>query len=299
MTESAAIDWLHERREHLERSLEARPNPVSAIARLDTSIAGAAHSVPIRVYGDASSDAAPLIIFLHGGGWVLGDRESHDHICAWLAERTGIRVVAVEYRLAPEHEHPAALDDTLTVARHFLSGANEQSSAPVLRAVDAARIALVGDSAGGHLAALASDLLALETPAFSVRSRVLWYPVVDVEQEAESYLEVSDLHTLTGPRMRQFVETYLPNADLRSDLHANPYRTAHSRAPETFITTAGRDPLRDEGAAYARALETTGVAVEYLHFPEAAHGVVTRALESEDGAAMLDAGVAFLQRTLA
>jgi acetyl esterase len=216
----------------------------TAVARVhDDTVAG----VPVRVY--EPENARGTVVYLHGGGWVFGNLESVDAVCRALANESGARVVSVDYRLAPEHPFPAALDDALAVTR----------------AVNADVVA--GDSAGGNLAAVAALRLRDQ-----IKLQLLVYPVIDAGVNTPSYAEFDEDFGLTAASMQRFWRLYLDGADgLQPD--ASPLRASDLEgAPPAYVLTASHDVLRDEGEAYAGALERAGVPVTLVRRDGAIHG---------------------------
>jgi acetyl esterase len=207
--------------------------------------------------------AVPLgaLVWLHGGGWLMGDLEGFDHVCRALAVASGHVVVSVQYRLAPEHPFPAAVQD----ARAAVAWAREHGAGQL--GYDAARVAVGGDSAGGNLAASA----ALGAGA-SVRGQLLVYPALDAAMDSGSYAEFADGPMLTAEEMARCYDAYLGTAD-RSDPDASPLRRRDlSGAPPAFVAVAGHDPLRDDGVRYAEALRAAGIAVELRVYDDMVHG---------------------------
>lgn len=225
-------------------------------------------SLAARVYSSPTGRNLPLVVYFHGGGWVIGDLGTHHAFCQQLRELGGCSVVAVDYRLAPEHPCPAALDDCREavhwLARHLESTGPNNGS-----------IVLAGDSAGGHLAACTA--LALETEARGrLAGALLIYPVVDhYSTPYASYTERAKGQTLTSSLMRWFWDTWLAGggADAAAAAGALPM---HSRTlaslPPCLVVTAERDPLRDEGLQFAEQLRTAGVTVTSEHYGNAEHG---------------------------
>jgi acetyl esterase len=202
-----------------------------------------------------------LIVWLHGGGWVLGDLAGHDAFCRRLAHRSGARVLAVTYRRAPAAPFPAAAQDAVAAVRWAREAAARLGADPE-------RIGVGGDSAGGNLAA-GTALALREELAF----QVLLYPVTDCSREHPSYSEFEHGPWLTASLMRWFRAAYLPGAAARADPRASPLLAADlSGAPPSYVGIAGVDPLRDEARAYARRLEAAGVDVTIQEFPAQLHG---------------------------
>ncbi len=221
----------------------------------------------LRIYNGEHGRDRPLIIYFHGGGWVLGDLESHHPYCQSLCQRSGCTVIAVDYRLAPEHPYPAAHDDCLA-ATHWIAAHSDETGA------SNGTIVLAGDSAGGNLAT--ATCLALEQ---GVRQRVIGevviYPATDHYQRAfASYVTKARGFGLTSGMMRWFWDTYLGISDpTHQTEQAMPARATNlASLPPTLLVTAENDPLRDEGVEYADLLRKAGVTIQYQHFENAAHG---------------------------
>jgi acetyl esterase len=229
-----------------------------------------AGSIPLRIYrpaGVAAATPLPALVFFHGGGWVIGDLETHDVLCRQLTAEGRVAVVSVDYRLAPEHKFPAAADDAWAATRWVVAHARDIG-------VDPARLAVGGDSAGGNLAAVVA-LMARDAGAPSIGLQVLIYPVTDLGMATRSYTELAEGYLLTRDSMRWFIAHYLKAADEAGDWRASPLR-ARSLAgvAPALIVTAGFDPLRDEGEAYAAKLREAGVRVDYLSYGGMIHGFV-------------------------
>ena len=227
-----------------------------------------ADTVPIRLYrpaGVPASTLLPALVFFHGGGWVIGDLETHDVLCRQITAGAGISVVNVDYRLAPEHKFPAAVDDAWATTRWVAAHARELG-------IDGARLAVGGDSAGGNLAAVVA-ILARDHGGPSLTLQVLTYPVTDVAAESASYAEFADGFMLTRDSMRWFIAHYLPNKQDALDWRVSPLRAASlAGVAPALIVTAGFDPLRDEGDAYARRLREAGVRVDTICYGGMIHG---------------------------
>src|SRR6266536_2004855 len=248
----------------------ATPVPPEIGLVKDLMVDRSAGLIPIRMYRPARvADATPLpvLVFFHGGGWVIGDLETHDVLCRQLTAESGASVVSVDYRLAPEHKFPAAADDAWAATEWVLAHAGDLG-------LDARRVAVGGDSAGGNLAAVVA-LLARDRGAPAIALQVLIYPVTDLANETESYRRFADGYMLTRDGMRWFKAHYVRTAADAEDWRASPIRAA-SRAglPPALIVTAGFDPLRDEGEAYALRLREAGVRVDYACYGGMIHGFV-------------------------
>jgi acetyl esterase len=227
-------------------------------------------TIPVRVYrpvGAAADMPLPALVYFHGGGWVIGDLETHDVLCRQLTAEAGIEVVAVDYRLAPEAKFPAAADDAWAATQWVVANAGRLG-------IDAKRIAVGGDSAGGNLAAVVA-LMACDAGAPAIAFQVLLYPVTDVSTERRSYSDFADGYLLTRDSMRWFVDHYLASKDQARDWRVSPLLAPSlTGLPPALIVTAGFDPLRDEGEAYARALRDAGVRVDYICYGGMLHGFV-------------------------
>lgn len=222
------------------------------------------HDIPIRVYRPvAGKDVLPVLVYFHGGGWVLGDLESCDTICRDLCFEASCAVVSVAYRRAPEHPFPAAFDDCMSAIRDIAARHESYS-------IDPHRIAIGGDSAGGNLVAAAAQQLRDQLPAQAppIFHQVLVYPIVDTEPGRwASYREFADGFAMTAADMRWYLDQYVPRQSDRSDPRVAPIRTPDlSRLPAATIITAECDVLRDEGEAYARRLADAGVRVRHRRF---------------------------------
>ncbi|WP_328831095.1 alpha/beta hydrolase [Thermaurantiacus tibetensis] len=240
-----------------------RPAPPLA-RREDISVPGPAGPVPARLYqAEAPSAPAPALVYFHGGGWVIGDLETHDSLCAEIALRLGMTVVAVDYRLAPETRFPGATEDCLAAAR-WVAG-----SPPVLgHAVTG--LVLAGDSAGGNLAAAVARETARELPLLA---QWLIYPGVDMAASGGSLEAFAEGYLLTAEGMLWFMSHYQPVPD---HPWASPLRAAEwDGLPPALVFTCGLDPLRDQGRAYAARLIETGHRVFYREAAGQIHGAMT------------------------
>ncbi len=248
-------------------ALSPDPPPVAEIRELAVP-GGDGGAVPIRLYrgaGTAADAMLPALVFLHGGGWVIGDLDSHDGICRHLANAAQCAVASVHYRLAPEHKFPAAVEDCFAAAR-WLAEAGPKLG------IDGGRLAVGGDSAGGNLAAVVS-LLARDRGAPALCAQLLLYPAVDFGTTRASHQRFSEGYLLTMATMRWFSDHYLRGSEDAADWRASPLRAADlAGVAPAYVLTAGCDPLGDEGIAYARRLEECGVAVRHRHIDDQIHG---------------------------
>jgi len=233
---------------------------------IDRTVPGQAAEIPVRIYRPvADTSLTGAVVFFHGGGWVIGDLDSHDGACRELCVGAGVTVIAVDYRLAPESPFPAAVEDCWDATRWVAEHAAELG-------VDPGRLAVVGDSAGGNLAAVVA-LLARDHGGPELAYQALVYPVTDApgdqwpsrQANGEGYL-------LTAAQMAWFFDHYVPSEDLRGDWRVSPLRaSSHAGVAPALVVTAEFDPLRDEGAAYAQALAASGVPVTHSMYPGAIH----------------------------
>jgi acetyl esterase len=232
----------------------------------DLNAEGTTGSIPLRLYRP-SNGVLPALIYFHGGGWVLGDLDTHDVLCRQLALQAGVIVIAVNYRLAPEHPFPAAVEDCYSATSWISSNA-------VALGVDNTRLAVGGDSAGGGLAAVMTLMARRGGPALTFQ--ILVYPVTDLRAESESYSKYADGYLLTRNMMRWYIAQYAPMPDDVHDWRASPLLAPSvNDVPPALVITAGLDPLRDEGEAYARRLEEAGVPVDYMCLGGMVHGFLT------------------------
>lgn len=245
----------------------ALAGPVRAMEKtIDRTILGSGGRVPIRAYMPCTAPTKePALVYYHGGGWVIGDLETHDSLCRNLAAEAGCVVVAVDYRRAPENKFPAAVEDAVAAYRWVLDHAGELGC-------DESRVAVGGDSAGGNLAAVVS-VLARDTGWRIPVGQVLIYPVTDLRMSSRSHESFATGFLLTNDLMRWFRDCYLRTEADRLDPRASPLLTESLRnLPAAIITTAGFDPLRDEGRQYAERLRKSGVPVTYRCYDTMIHG---------------------------
>jgi acetyl esterase len=216
--------------------------------------------VPVRTFRPEGDGPLPVVVYLHGGGWMMGTLDSYDSLLRALANASGAIVAGVEYRLAPEHRYPAALEDSLAAIRSLAANAHELGG-------DGARLAVIGDSAGGNLATVAARRLRDQ-----IRYQVLVYPVIDPVFDTPSYIDFNEGHGLSAASMQRFWRLYLDGSDPgdpdAAPLHA---KDLEGVAP-AYVLTAEEDVLRDEGEAYAEALREAGVPTELVRWPGTIHG---------------------------
>jgi acetyl esterase len=246
---------------------EADPPEVAEVA--DGGFMGPASEIRFRRYRPIGVKAGllPTLIYYHGGGFVIGNIETHDSTCRRLANKSRCQVISIDYRLAPEHPFPAPIDDGVASFRHIRDNAESFGA-------DAARIAVGGDSAGGAIAAVVCQLCrdaGEQGPAF----QMLIYPVTDSSnKETPSRQAFAEGYFLSKPLMDWFWEAYVPDEDTDlTDLRLSPLLAKDfSGLPPAFVLTAGYDPLRDEGRAYADRLIDAGIKTTYVNYPGTIHG---------------------------
>ena len=243
------------RLETVRRAL-AVSGPQPALPRVEElEIPGSGGPIPARLYApDAEPGGTGLLVYLHGGGWVIGNLDTCDSVCRFLVRESGAAVLAVDYRLAPEHPFPAAVEDAAT-ALAFAAERAEYLGA------DPARIAVGGDSAGGNLATVAAQA-ARDAEAAEPAFQLLIYPVCDLSEKRPSYHLFREGFLLTETEMDWFRDHYVPDEAARRDPRVSPLLAQDlSGMPPAYVATAGFDPLRDEGEQYARAMAAAGVPV--------------------------------------
>lgn len=230
----------------------------------DIAIEGRRGEIPIRAVRPDAEGTLPTVVFYHGGLWALGTLDSVEDICRALADRVPAVVLAVDYRLAPEHPFPAGLDDCIDA----YAWAREHADA---FGGDTERVSVAGTSAGGNLATGVSRYCRDHDLAAPTR-QALVYPMVDDEFDRPSYHENADGPLLTPAAVEQFWERYVQSPVDRANPYVAPLRGEQAGLAPATVVTAGHDPLRDEGIAYADALEGDGVPVQHRHYPAACHG---------------------------
>ncbi len=244
----------------------ADPEPVGAVS--DTSIPGPGGDIAVRIYRPVTDAAAlPVVVYAHGGGFVFCDLDSHDGLCRNLANRIGAVMVSVDYRLAPEHPWPAAADDLYAAVRWINDNADALG-------IDAGRIVVGGDSAGGNLAAVTA-LMTRDRGGPELAGQLLLYPVIAADFDTESYRAFGRGYYNPKPALQWYWDQYVPTVAERSHPYASPLGADLHGLPPAVVVIAGHDPLRDEGVAYADALETAGVSVTRLSYQGGVHGFLT------------------------
>lgn len=288
---------LEARAMYRDRRSFTQPEPPSVGAVRELSVPGPAGAIGLRLIrpADAAVTAAlPALVYVHGGGWTIGDLDTHDVVCRTLCAASGCAVLSVDYRLAPEHRFPAALDDVVAALRGVRAQAAELG-------VDPTRIAVGGDSAGGNLAAAACLVLreaADALPAF----QLLIYPATDMRAVAPSHEANAQGYLLTADSVAYYRAHYMgPDAQAAewADWRASPLLAEDlSGLPPALVLTAGFDPLRDEGRQYADALSAAGTPAQYVCFERQVHGFVTMGRVLDEAHSALALCAAVLRRAL-
>lgn len=260
------------REAYVQRRYATQRAPAEVEQVVDTHFAGPAGNVPVRIYRPAHvpTTQAPALIYIHGGGWVIGDLDTHDSLCRDLARNTPCVVISVDYRLAPEAPFPAAVDDCVAAFRWAHAQAHTLG-------IDPARIAVGGDSAGGNLSAVVCltqrDAQKIDPTAPQAAYQLLIYPATDMRALADSHTRNGQGYLLTSDTIGYFRGHYSPLAAQWDDWRTSPLLHPDlSGLPPALVLTAGFDPLRDEGRQYADALSAAGNDCEYLCFERQIHG---------------------------
>jgi acetyl esterase len=269
-----------------------QPQPEDVAESRDTAVPGPLGPIGVRLYrpvGSSASDILPTLIWYHGGGWLLGDLDSHDVPCRRFANAARCRVIAVDYRMAPEHIFPAAVDDCAAVTKFVFDNAASLG-------VDPGKVAVGGDSAGGNLAAVMA-LMSRDGTLPPVAFQLLIYPATDMTMTTVSSTTIGPGVPLTSATMKWFIDYYAKGHE--TDWRASPIRVASvaGTAP-ALVLTCTHDPLRDEGIDYAKRLEREGVRVVHLHYSDQIHGFMSmgRLIRAADQA--IDMMARVLKQTL-
>ena len=243
----------------------ANPEAVGSVA--DRTIPGDEGPIAVRIYRPAASGPLPTLVYAHGGGFVFCDLDSHDGLCRDLANRIPAVIVSVSYRLAPEHRWPAAAHDMYAATRWAAEHAVELGG-------DGGRVAVGGDSAGGNLAAVTA-LMSRDDSGPTLAAQLLLYPMITADFDTESYRLFGEGFYNPIPALQWYWDQYVPRQSDRTHAYASPAHARLDGLPPAVIVIAGHDPLRDEGMAYADALESAGVTTRRRVFEGGIHGFMT------------------------
>ncbi len=272
-----------------ERRSATQPEP-PAVGDVRDLKAG---DIPLRLYRPLGSDPSqllPALVYFHGGGWVIGDLDTHDTLCRQLCNASGCAVVAVDYRLGPEHRFPAAVDDAIAATRWV------QDHAAALQ-IRPERLAVGGDSAGGNLAAVVA--LALRDQSRPIAFQLLIYPATDQRHGQDSYASNGEGYLLTNQTIAYFHDHYIADPAQDLDWRASPLLHSDlSRLPPALVITAGYDPLRDEGLEYAQALTLAGNRATLICFERQIHGFITMGRVIDEAHAAVNLCAAALRQAL-
>ncbi len=277
-----------------ERRFFTQPDaPEVALVR-DLHAEGPHGAIPLRLVRPVGAEPGallPVLVYFHGGGWVMGDLDTHDVLCRELANGAGCAVIAVDYRMAPEHRFPGAVDDCLAAAAWV------QRNAAAL-GVDATRLGVGGDSAGGNLAAVVA-IAARNAGDMPVAFQLLIYPATDQRRSAPSHQTNGQGYLLTSDTIDYFHDHYLPDPMHDLDWRASPLLHEDlSRLPPAFVLTAGYDPLRDEGLMYSQRLSEAGNRGSHICFERQIHGFITMGKVLDEANAAVALCAAELRRAL-
>jgi acetyl esterase len=275
-------------REATQGFLELQGERTEISSVVDRTVPGPLGEIPIRVYAPGPGPR-PLVVYFHGGGWVIGNLDVVDDPCRRLAAATGSVVVSVDYRLAPEHRYPAAFDDCYAATAWAAEHADELGGDP-------SRLAVAGDSAGGNLAA-AVAIAARDRGGPELKAQLLIYPVIDFNFGTDSYRDNGDGYMLNKATMQWFWAHYLGAQDLGEDPYACPSRASDlAGLPPAYVATCEYDPLRDEAEAYARRLAEAGVPVTAKRFDGMLHGFLWTLGVIPSGLVIIDEMAAVLRK---
>jgi len=270
------------------------PPDLPANASQDLIIPGPGGDLPARLTrpADGSGDGSGLLIYFHGGGFSIGSVASHDPLTRQLANASGASVLSVDYRLAPEHPFPAPLEDAIAATRWAGDNAAKLN-------IDASRMAVGGDSAGANLCAVTAITLRDEGGP-KLRLQMLLYPVVEMDAETGSMEAFAEGYYLERETIHWFTKQYVPAGVDKKEPRVSPlFAASHADLPPTYLVTAGHDPLRDEGAAYALKLKAAGVPTTYIDYPGQIHGFFNMVGASREAGLAVDAAGAALKQALA
>lgn len=261
------------RRAFRESRLPLQPPPADVASVEDRAIPGPHGPIGVRIYrphGSRATEMLPALVYFHGGGFVVGDLDTHDTVCRALANAARCALVSVDYRLGPEHKFPAAMDEGVAAARWVADHSRELH-------IDFTRVAVGGDSAGANLATVVA-LIARDNGGPSLVFQLLIYPVTTYQHNTPSTAELGGGYLLTLETMHYYRDCYLNGPKDWTDWRCSPLLAPDlSRLPPALVITAGYDPLRDEGKTYADRLKAAGVETEYVCYQGMIHGFITMA----------------------
>lgn len=252
------------------RRAVTQPAPPPVAEARDLKAPGPGGDIPLRLFrpaGSQAKDVLPVLVYFHGGGWVIGDLDTHDTLCRELANSSGCAVVSVDYRMGPETRFPGAVDDVVAATRWVHANAASLQ-------LDGSRMAVGGDSAGGNLAAVTA--LALRDGGPKVSFQLLIYPATDQRRDFPSHAANGQGYLLTKDSMDYYIGHYIDDRKHYLDWRASPLLHAdHRNLPPAFVLVAGYDPLHDEGVAYAQKLTEAGNKATLVDFTRQIHGFIT------------------------
>lgn len=277
-----------------ERRFFTQPDPPEVALVRDLAMPGPGGDIALRLYrpaGSSSGSVLPVLVYYHGGGWVIGDLDTHDTLCRELANGSGCVVVAVDYRMAPEHRFPAAALDAIAAARWVHDNAT-------LLHLDATHMAVGGDSAGGNLAAVVAQA-ARDEGGPALAFQLLIYPATDNRRTAPSHQANGEGYLLTRDTIGYFHDHYITEASQDLDWRASPLlRDSLAGLPPALVLTAGYDPLRDEGLQYAQRLTEAGNRATLVCFERQIHGFITMGRVIDEAAEAVQLCASHLGRAL-
>jgi acetyl esterase len=267
-------------------AMQGLPEPVGSVE--DRTLLGPGGGLQVRIYVPFGKGPFPVLMYFHGGGWVIGDIESSDGLCRTLANAAGCIVVSVDYRLAPEHPFPAAADDAYHATLWAAANASSFGGDPL-------RIAVCGDSAGGNLAAVVAQI-ARDRGKPALCFQLLIYPVTDAACDTPSYSEKAEGFFLTRDAMQWFWNHYVRNDAERSHPYASPLRASNlADLPAALVITAELDPLRDEGESYAERMRAAGTPVQLTRYDGMIHGFFAMSAIIDQGRTAIQQSAAALR----